>query len=181
MTDRYKFRGKDIKTGERVFGDLIKDGNKRWINDSDVSVFTNSGVVWVACQAVEVDPATVGMFTGLKDKNGMDIYEGMWVKHEIMRETYKYSNDGNPFENDIGVTMDDPLGSRFHAFIYGHVAIRKSTGQVIVVDRVELCDDCDSCFYPDEPQEWNPDYYRLRCTEERTEVTDTSELLEGEE
>ena len=172
MSDRYIFRGKRVDNGEWVEGVCVGQYNGKHY------MFAAEMLDEATPDLIEVDPATVGMYLNRKDKHGKKIFSGMWVKHEIMRETYKYSNDGNPFENDIGVTMDDPLESRFHAFIYGRVAIRKSTGQVIVVNKVELCDDCDSCFYPDEPQEWNPDYYRLRCTEERTEVIDNHDMLE---
>lgn len=61
-----KFRGKDIKTGEWLYGNLqvpSKEGVPYYMKDKDH--FQR-----------EVDPETIGQFTGLYDKNHNEIYEG---------------------------------------------------------------------------------------------------------
>lgn len=58
-----KFRGKLKTTDEWVYGDLVRlqDG------ENEITAIYYKG---------EVDPKTVGQFTGFTDRNGTDIYEG---------------------------------------------------------------------------------------------------------
>ncbi len=58
-----KFRGKLKTTGEWVYGDLVRlqDG------ENEITAIYYKG---------EVDPKSVGQFTGFTDRNGTDIYEG---------------------------------------------------------------------------------------------------------
>lgn len=72
----YKFRGKRVDNGEWVYGYYgeLTDGEttKSYIMTNTVSFGSVTNVYFTDH---EVDPETVGQFTGICDKNCVDIYE----------------------------------------------------------------------------------------------------------
>ena len=68
MKREIKFRGKSLDNGKWVYGDFRSEENC-------IAVPCYIQHFGIGYDVYPVDPDTVGQYTGLKDKNGIDVYE----------------------------------------------------------------------------------------------------------
>lgn len=77
MKREIKFRGKRADGSSWVYGDLRQENSGNKVIMTNLSTWGDNGDnVDPYGEDVIVNPDTIGQFTGLKDKNGKEIYEG---------------------------------------------------------------------------------------------------------
>lgn len=99
MKNRYVFRGWDV-TGQKgwVYGDLVH--TKGISKDSDKDLYDR-----VMVGGYEVVPESVGQWTGLKDNQEKDIYEGDLVNHPYVDPIFGdlvKGKDGEGVTSEVG-------------------------------------------------------------------------------
>ena len=89
------FRGKEIRGGRWIYGQFV------YVDAVDMPYKKPKAVIFpnkTRCNwfnkyfygAAEVNPLTVGQYTGLNDKNGTKIFEGDIVSNEVFRSSVQF-------------------------------------------------------------------------------------------
>ena len=78
-----KFRGRQIETGEWFYGDLFQDDKH-----GDVCIYDK-----IIGNFMNVTPNTIGQYTGRKDRDDVEIYDGDIVEFKNERNKIKFADE----------------------------------------------------------------------------------------
>jgi len=122
-----KFRGIMIDNGEWVYGfytEIEHNDDKSHIHAYIMPVPLLENQPKDKPALVEIDPETVGQYTGLKDKNGVEIYEGDTLRLDGYWDEVVTFNGGSFTVYGVNYPPCDFVIDR------SHVAIREVIGNI---------------------------------------------------
>lgn len=89
-----RFRGYNRKNEKWLYGFYLQNRGQHFVCLDEFA----TGKTW---EDYEIDPETLGQFTGLKDAIGKEIYEGDIVRHPYIDPIFRAIVDGSSVKSEV--------------------------------------------------------------------------------
>ncbi len=106
MSREIKFRGYSLESNSWKFGNLMEKHHPRYADPTHWCYFIQDKALSLDL----VDSGSVGQFTGLKDKNGKEIYEGDIMSSSGVKLVVTFEDGKFCFDNTGGSYGRDFIG-----------------------------------------------------------------------
>ena len=121
-------RGKRIDNGEWVYGSLFVGFKKCYICPKAIAMYNFDAALCLG-GFVEVDPSTVGQYTGLEDKNGKRIFEGDILSFRAGRTHVVRFEDGAFILEDSAIPIPFAIKSEIIGNVHDNPELLKEEAQ----------------------------------------------------